>query len=289
MPAALVAVDVPSGEVLAAANSPTSGFDRALTGRYPPGSTFKVATTLRLPHPRHHDPGGDGAVPGTVTVDGRRVPQLRRRVDQRHPDLLPGLHRLVQHGLRRARPASSATTTSRPRPPRPSASAPAGATRSASPAPSTAACRPPRAAPTPRRPRSVRAASRSHPLSLAVMVGQHRAGHLRAAGARQGPPTRGTPRRRRSTAAAVAQLRSMMSSVVSSGTGTALRGTPRAGRCAARPARPSTAATRTCRRGCGSPATRATSRSRCSSRRAGAAAPSRRRSPRTSSPTWPRD
>ena len=31
------------GQVLAAANSPTSGFDRALTGRYPPGSTFKVA------------------------------------------------------------------------------------------------------------------------------------------------------------------------------------------------------------------------------------------------------
>jgi len=45
VPGALVAVDVKSGEVVAVANSPTSGFDRALTGHYPPGSTFKVATS----------------------------------------------------------------------------------------------------------------------------------------------------------------------------------------------------------------------------------------------------
>jgi cell division protein FtsI/penicillin-binding protein 2 len=43
-PAALVAVDTGSGEVLAAASRPIDGFDRALTGRYPPGSTFKIVT-----------------------------------------------------------------------------------------------------------------------------------------------------------------------------------------------------------------------------------------------------
>ena len=38
--------DPATGEVLAAANSPSSGFDRALTGRYPPGSTFKPIVGL---------------------------------------------------------------------------------------------------------------------------------------------------------------------------------------------------------------------------------------------------
>ena len=48
VPSALVAIDVKSGNVLASANSPASGFDRAITGRYPPGSAFKVATTYSL-------------------------------------------------------------------------------------------------------------------------------------------------------------------------------------------------------------------------------------------------
>ncbi|WP_432496704.1 penicillin-binding transpeptidase domain-containing protein [Kineococcus gypseus] len=46
--AALVAVDTTTGEVLAVANSPADEGDRALTGRYPPGSTFKVVTTAAL-------------------------------------------------------------------------------------------------------------------------------------------------------------------------------------------------------------------------------------------------
>ncbi len=48
VPAALVAIDIPTGQVLASANRPWFGFDRALTGRYPPGSTFKVASTYAL-------------------------------------------------------------------------------------------------------------------------------------------------------------------------------------------------------------------------------------------------
>ncbi len=47
-PAALVAVDAPTGQIRAVANRPVAGFNRALAGRYPPGSTFKVVTTAAL-------------------------------------------------------------------------------------------------------------------------------------------------------------------------------------------------------------------------------------------------
>ena len=70
-PAALVAVDVPSGQVLAAANSPTTGFDRALTGRYPPGSTFKVATAYAYLTRGITTPSAKVPCPATATVDGR--------------------------------------------------------------------------------------------------------------------------------------------------------------------------------------------------------------------------
>jgi hypothetical protein len=46
-PAALVALRPSTGEILAAANQP-GGFSRALLGRYPPGSTFKVITAAAL-------------------------------------------------------------------------------------------------------------------------------------------------------------------------------------------------------------------------------------------------
>jgi cell division protein FtsI/penicillin-binding protein 2 len=48
VPGALVAMDVTSGDVLAVANTPSNGLNRAMVGQYPPGSTLKVATTLAL-------------------------------------------------------------------------------------------------------------------------------------------------------------------------------------------------------------------------------------------------
>ena len=68
--AALVAVDVTTGAVLAVANTPASGTNRAMTGQYPPGSTFKSISTQAL---LAAGVTTDQAVPcpPTQTVDGR--------------------------------------------------------------------------------------------------------------------------------------------------------------------------------------------------------------------------
>ncbi|MFH9732907.1 penicillin-binding transpeptidase domain-containing protein [Streptomyces sp. NPDC017260] len=46
--AALVALRIDNGEVLALANSPSSGFNRAASGTYAPGSTWKIVTSTAL-------------------------------------------------------------------------------------------------------------------------------------------------------------------------------------------------------------------------------------------------
>jgi cell division protein FtsI/penicillin-binding protein 2 len=46
--AALVALDAATGQVRAVVNRPDDGFDRAIAGSYPPGSTFKVMTSDAL-------------------------------------------------------------------------------------------------------------------------------------------------------------------------------------------------------------------------------------------------
>jgi cell division protein FtsI/penicillin-binding protein 2 len=72
VPSALVAVDVKSGDLLAVANSPELGFDRALVGRYQPGSTLKVATTYSLLS-KGLSPSTRVPCPPKVTVDGLTV------------------------------------------------------------------------------------------------------------------------------------------------------------------------------------------------------------------------
>ena len=71
VPSALVAVDVKTGDVLASANSPALGFDRAMTGHYPPGSAFKIATTYALLSSGKVTPSTSVTCPKTFVVDGR--------------------------------------------------------------------------------------------------------------------------------------------------------------------------------------------------------------------------
>ena len=69
-PSALVAVRVSDGHVVAAANGPASGgLDLAMTGRYAPGSTFKVVTTAALLE-EGLSPGDEVACPPEQQVDG---------------------------------------------------------------------------------------------------------------------------------------------------------------------------------------------------------------------------
>jgi cell division protein FtsI/penicillin-binding protein 2 len=71
-PAGLVAIRPSTGEVLAIANGPAGadGYDRALIGRYPPGSTFKVATGFALLQ-AGVTPTTPVACPATINVGGR--------------------------------------------------------------------------------------------------------------------------------------------------------------------------------------------------------------------------
>lgn len=70
-PAAVVAIRPSTGEVLAAASSPGSqGYDTARKGRYAPGSTFKVVSSLAM---LRAGQTVDGTVqcPATITSNGR--------------------------------------------------------------------------------------------------------------------------------------------------------------------------------------------------------------------------
>ncbi len=71
VPAAFVVIDVPTGDVVAAANRPWFGFDRAITGRFPPGSTFKIASSYALLSAGDVSLTEPVSCPRTFTVDGR--------------------------------------------------------------------------------------------------------------------------------------------------------------------------------------------------------------------------
>ena len=72
VPSALVAVDVATGDLLAVANSPAGGMDRALRSAYAPGSTLKVATTYSL-LTKGLSPTTPVNCPKTLVVDGRTM------------------------------------------------------------------------------------------------------------------------------------------------------------------------------------------------------------------------
>jgi len=83
-PAALVAVKPSSGELLAVVNLPYNGYNRALLGRYPPGSTFKVITAGALLSSglRPADPVD---CPKEVSIGGRRFGNFEDEVLGRIP------------------------------------------------------------------------------------------------------------------------------------------------------------------------------------------------------------
>jgi cell division protein FtsI/penicillin-binding protein 2 len=72
VPSSLVAVDVVTGDLLAVANSPSLGMNRALLGQYQPGSTLKVATTYSLLM-KGLVPTTPVLCPPSVVVDGLSV------------------------------------------------------------------------------------------------------------------------------------------------------------------------------------------------------------------------
>ena len=67
--AALVAVNATTGAVLAAVSVNSGGFDQAIDGGFPPGSTFKVITSTALIS-HGLTPQSAASCPGTATVDG---------------------------------------------------------------------------------------------------------------------------------------------------------------------------------------------------------------------------
>jgi len=66
---ALVAVDAGTGDVLAVANTNAGGYDQAVLGGFPPGSTFKVLTSTALIE-AGLTPSSAASCPTTTTVDG---------------------------------------------------------------------------------------------------------------------------------------------------------------------------------------------------------------------------
>ena len=67
--AALVAVDARTGNLLAVANANAGGYDQAIEGGFPPGSTFKVLTSTALIQ-KGLSPSSAASCPTTATVDG---------------------------------------------------------------------------------------------------------------------------------------------------------------------------------------------------------------------------
>jgi hypothetical protein len=67
--AALVAVDASTGDVLAAVSVNSGGFDQAIDGGFPPGSTFKVITSTALLDDGL-TPASSASCPPTATIDG---------------------------------------------------------------------------------------------------------------------------------------------------------------------------------------------------------------------------
>jgi cell division protein FtsI/penicillin-binding protein 2 len=71
-PAAVVAMRISDGKILAVANGPdATGLDLAMTAQVPPGSTFKTVTATNVLESGKLTPASDVACPQTLNVGGR--------------------------------------------------------------------------------------------------------------------------------------------------------------------------------------------------------------------------
>jgi cell division protein FtsI/penicillin-binding protein 2 len=70
----MVVIDTRNGNILAVANGGPNGnsYNRALLGQYPPGSTFKIVTTLALLQHTGITPSTTVNCPPSITVSGRK-------------------------------------------------------------------------------------------------------------------------------------------------------------------------------------------------------------------------
>jgi cell division protein FtsI/penicillin-binding protein 2 len=223
VPGAVVAVDVRSGEVLAVANSPTTGFDRALTGHYPPGSTFKVATSYAYLTRGITRPSTTVPCPASVTVDGREFTNFAGESISGSPTFFQDFTvscNTAFVGLSDALGEDYLTTAAKALGIGAGWGETLGVTGTFD-----------GSVPATRGGTDTAAASIGQgrvevsPVSLAVMAGSVGRGTFMPP-VLVVDPSRSAPRPVPLDGAAVGQLRSMMASVVASGTGTVLRGTP---------------------------------------------------------------
>jgi cell division protein FtsI/penicillin-binding protein 2 len=71
LPTHIVAVRPGTGEILAVASSESANPANALTGQFPPGSSFKTITATALLEAEQVEPSSTLPCPGTITVEGR--------------------------------------------------------------------------------------------------------------------------------------------------------------------------------------------------------------------------
>ncbi len=69
--ASVVAVQASTGDILAVANNPADGYNKAMLGQYAPGSTFKVITASTLLSTGKYSPTTPLDCPKTITYGGR--------------------------------------------------------------------------------------------------------------------------------------------------------------------------------------------------------------------------
>ena len=102
-PSALVAIRVSDGAVLAVANGPDGGdVNLAFTGQVPPGSTFKMVSTLGLLDKRRGHPRRPRRLPEDHDRRRPHVQELARH-GARHGAVPHRLRQVVQHRVRDAR------------------------------------------------------------------------------------------------------------------------------------------------------------------------------------------